>query len=110
MNPQVKEWWLYHLRSGKLEQTYLQLVKISAFKTHVTYCPLGILCAIYNGVISPKKNLWDGEWFLDCCAYLPKEVSDWSGLTIEIQNEITYLGDTKRWSFSKIANWIEKNL
>ncbi len=115
MNPQVKEWWLYYLRNGGLKQCMSYLCR--KVDGGLAYCPLGILCAIYNGVKSPNKNLWEKHEhtciyfsFLRSSAKLEDRVLKWAGLSESTMREIIEMNDTKHYIFNKIADWIEDNL
>lgn len=100
----LRKEWIKALRSGKYEQCTGQLRDVD------TYCCLGVLCEI-----ALKKGLIKG--YNSRSLDLPEEVRESVGLTTtdgqynDTENtilDLTTLNDTRKLSFKKIANVIEK--
>ena len=96
-----KDKWVKALRSKNYKQgkNYLYIQdKSGNFK----YCCMGVLCEISgkeyknSDVQSPLKNK----------DFVPKDFRECK----EIQERLSKMNDSGRWSFNKISNWIEKNL
>lgn len=114
--------WVAALRSGQFDQGTVKL------RSANEYCCLGVACevAIANGV-NLKVKLYDEHATYDGeTAYLPRQVSDWLGLSQENPLANDWLGisqedpliapsltavqanDTLGWSFDQIADAIEE--
>lgn len=119
MNQEVKDKWIFALRSGKYEQGR------NALFCEGKYCCMGVLCDLF----AKEKNIeWEnGEFFsqdnhkaiLKETAIIPDEVQLWAGIksknpsiTIEGQKttSLGYLNDYLEYSFEDIAHLIEKQL
>lgn len=105
MNQEAKEIWVRALRSGEYEQMKHHL----ANNSHTKHCCLGVLCEEYT-----KIN--EAFCYQESGYYLPDEVRDWAGLTFgnpQIASgckTATYCNDMLNYSFSEIADLIERNL
>lgn len=81
----VKERWLRHLRSGKYVQTY--------GKSHDIYtdarCAMGVLCKAFEKNYRYRNTL-----------KIPPNIG----------KQVIRLNDDLKWSFKRIANWLEKNV
>lgn len=104
MNQKYKRMWLAGLRRKDAVQAIGQLCvaerdySVEKSPVILTRCCLGVL----------KKEVTGKDDFLnnDLGRIMLKKV----GITAEIQEKLVEMNDGKRWSFKKIANWIEKNL
>lgn len=98
MKKALKAKWVAALRSGKFKQGEGQL------RLNGKHCCLGVLCEISPAVAKRNANRWpDGETFLS-------EACEYAGFDTHQENELVKLNDTKKFSFKRIATWIEKNL
>lgn len=96
MNKRLKAKWLRALRSGEYAQGNGRL------KDGKRYCCLGVLLAVKGGVEVGRYGLY---------GHLPAKHS--CGLSDEIQETLAGMNDGrlgKPYSFTQIANFIEKNL
>ena len=102
-----KKKWVAALRSGKYKQTRQQL----AYKHNdgdKSYCCLGVLCDItgkrYKGNHAyPHKGITK--------LVFPKGVTHSQVMDDgSVYDSAALLNDCKRWSFKRIATWVEKNL
>lgn len=113
MNPEIKQKWLSELRSGKYEQAFYMLCKISDGKR--AYCANGLLCHIaeQHGVVKAKavpiNEMWV-VWFDGHISYPPPSVLRWAGLNDDYVNNIAAFNDFYRKSFEEIADFVEENL
>lgn len=89
---QVKQKWVKALRSGDYKQAQFKLYD-RATRSH---CCLGVARACK--LVKPNKKLAkDGE-------------VDYSFLPEKVQNTLINFNDSRKYSFDRIANWIEKHL
>ena len=117
MNPVVKKNWLHWLRSGQYSQTKGVLCKET--KTgKCSFCCLGVLSNIHAEETGghwteaevQKGAVWKGILVYGKRDTMPSRiVTDWSGLSVGAQNQVANMNDHGD-RFSKIANYIEKNL
>lgn len=133
MNPRIKKRWVATLRSGKYAQTkrFLHVIKGTS-RIKPGYCCLGLLCMIApDHILGPTEvaritkrrhtpTLWtkikpitvESQIGVDVWPDgLPNhKILTWAGLS---QNNVTFLSilnDNLGWSFTQIADWIEKHL
>lgn len=114
MNSEMKERWVYALRSGVYPQTHgrLRRVKPSSFgevEVQPGFCCLGVLCDLYD------PDRWvnhDGEVMMwhDSYTKPAPEMMEELGLTWEDEQELIGMNDEKKMTFDQIADWIEKYL
>lgn len=129
MNPEIKERWVAKLRSGDYAQTDGRLADSSGF------CCLGVLCevAVEDGILIKVEDPAESDdvektvyKYLDkvegygSVAVLPDAVVEWAGLPyynpyvkVEESNPempISDVNDDLKYSFSQIADLIEKQL
>jgi hypothetical protein len=98
MKEDIKAKWVEALRSNNYPQTTQQL------RDHKGFCCMGVLCDI----VEPEH--WAG-WEHNGRAMLPDET--WTSeldIPRAIVSELAYLNDTKKWTFSQIAKFIEDTL
>lgn len=118
MKKSIATAWVAALRSGKFKQgTGALLDKSTGEKCH---CCLGVLCTL-----SPWKNTYDRMEGEDANGVLPKKIRDWAGMrdqhgkvttvidenpftTGEVPTTLVTLNDKRRWTFTQIADLIEK--
>lgn len=99
MNKEIKVKWIEALRSGVYKQTK------SALKNAEGYCCLGVLCEVMGVATEAQKMCkYSGVAIL-----LSHETLVVAGLSEEDQKDLADLNDYE-FSFSKIADHIEKNL
>jgi hypothetical protein len=101
MNKKVKAKWVAALRGGLYKQGFGQLRD-----PEDRCCCLGVLC----DVVAPKKwhrsyktfAEWEhgGQWALPCKSIISYSQAE----------EFILMNDKRKYSFKKIANWIDKNL
>lgn len=109
MRKKLKKKWLAALRSGEYVQGIRKLCQIGEEYDH--FCCLGVLCDILvrDGLIDPPKdgNLlkYDNEYF-----ELSSTIRSLVDMNTETHNILVHMNDDDGCSFSKIADWIEKNL
>lgn len=104
MNANAKK-WVAALKSGKYKQT------TGALKKKGGYCCLGVACELYRK--EHKDEAWRKNSFMGHDMALPEAVRDWLGLnsntgTNGADDKLTVLNDDRRWKFSSIAKFIEK--
>lgn len=98
MNKELKNKWIEALRSGKYKQGKGALRTGDIENPH--YCCLGVLCAISLEKIKGEV-MWEK-------GFLPSSLEDY--VCFDIQKSLTFKNDNAGWSFSEIADWIEKKL
>lgn len=103
MKKVFKRKWLKALRSGEFEQGegYLEQTDPDVDdngKMKTQYCCLGVAKKIFG--LRAKRT----------CQILSDGACKKIGLDPKIQNTLATFNDTEQWSFTKIANWIEKHL
>lgn len=113
MNPEVKEIFVGALRSGEYTQTHDSVLETP----DGCNCALGVLAreAVKAGVIPEPWLTESGNWVVfgrdkdsGDVAFLPKPVREWAGYSGGMK--IAELNDDKKWSFNRIADWVEENL
>lgn len=100
--------WVKALRSENYLQTEERLYNPFANDGKGGYCCLGVACAIQH----PKLNL-TGGWITDEIAKKTRKVpSILKGLdgNNELVKKLTKMNDSGKWSFNRIATYIEKYL
>lgn len=106
MNPKAKAQWIAKLRSGEYTQGTGSL-RDSGNK----YCCLGVLCevAVEDGLIPEGTLIENGEYYGydEHASFLPTSVA--SVYNVGETHELIRLNDQEKWSFEKIADYIEKN-
>lgn len=100
--------WLKALRSGEYKQGHYFLVSTPAYEEEKKkYCCLGVACHILGAL---KKNPTRRYSYIPARMMksykVPKHLIGFNALT----SKLTTLNDSRRYSFKRIANWIEKNL
>ena len=105
MDKELKTKWVKALRSGEYKQCKGQLrcsmdATFEGGETH-TYCCLGVLACTLEDDCD-----WDGSWDHPL---LPSRLRRKIGMSKSIQDQLVTLNDTCKWSFKKIAAWIEEN-
>lgn len=110
MKKELKKAWIKALRSGEYKQGTNFLC------AEGKYCCLGVLADISLDTywtISKSASFFAGRevWRI---RYSTEFFSDKILKKLELsshdQGILTELNDSRRWSFKKIANWIEKNI
>jgi hypothetical protein len=113
MNKEVAKKWVKALRSGEYKQGINVLNR-----DNKEFCCLGVLCelAAKEGVVSSVVEVRDLDAASDlpCYSYdgeasfLPESVVNWAKLKAASQQaEFTYMNDFLRYTFDKIADYIE---
>lgn len=134
LKPKIKKMWLRALRSGSYKQgvgaLYRQVGPENNEKEQ--FCCLGVLCNLYA---QTKKVTWKQEECLEAHFFnwlggsskrevrfsylgrdvtLPNAVKSWAFSKVDDdtdeESDLVDLNDSRRLSFKKIANWIDKNL
>lgn len=115
MNPKIKKKWVKALRSGKYKQGRGGLLtkkntewdpRDAAFEKGLVwpkqdqYCCLGVLC----DVAGKDERYWKSN------GHLSRPVAEEFKISGEVQDTLICKNDGRKWSFKKIADWIEKNL
>lgn len=101
MKPSIRDRWIKALRSGKYEQTTGTLCHFdSASSEPISYCCLGVLTHILK---DPNGDLGN-------CSLLSEEILKKTGLTNPVQEKLANLNDDSKWSFNRIASYIERYL
>lgn len=106
MDKNLKQTWVEALRSGEFEQTDDSLQDRDGF------CCLGVLCEIHPAIVQSKRSdLEEGIYYK---MYGGNNESDTQLPTIKVltqntQFKLMQLNDAGE-SFSKIADYIEKNI
>lgn len=95
MDKKLKGKWVKALRSGKYEQGLYTLKKENR------YCCLGVLRHIQFPNSNASQN---GGW------YLCERHQNLAGLDYSTQEKLSQMNDSGKWSFKRIATYIEKNL
>ncbi len=116
MNAEWKAKWVEALRSGNYQQAQHRLKKIVIVdgQPAMGLCCLGVLCEVYDpsiladapditGVVYPKTGGGNGM-------FLPSQVADAADIGQKEQEALVCCNDSWGWSFSQIADHIEKNL
>lgn len=105
MKKALRDRWCKALRSGDYKQGIAQLKQGPEDKT--LYCCLGVLREIHDP---------EDETYLGSGSSLSEETAEAVGLTIFKQQDLWERNDgrmefsRKYWTFSRLANWIEKNV
>lgn len=99
INKPLMKKWVKALRGGKYKQVR------NTLKTDDGYCCLGVLCEVSG--LKFNKNV-DGHYYVDnCVGTLPPTLKQKIGIS-STQNTLILLNDTKRYSFRRIATFLEK--
>ncbi len=130
MNENAKA-WIAALRSGKYQQAEGTLIETAFEGTEIeAYCCLGVACELAAAAGIGQWELEDGEFltgvFRDrygnmSAEELPRGVKEWLGVNNENPSvqlgrsangryesqTATWMNDSKRASFSEIADWLE---
>jgi hypothetical protein len=101
--PAFKQKWIEALRSGKYRQATGTLYQDDNNQTG--YCCLGVACRVAE--ISNDK-LRNNDTIPEYFKRVPKVIR--GNQDEPLIDKLVSFNDTKRWSFRKIATWIEKNL
>jgi hypothetical protein len=116
MDKELKVKWLAALRSGDYPQGQGTLRSTEGF------CCLGVLCDVIdpNGwelglphasTYADTSVRWtDPESGERDRVELPRSVASRAGLPLQIADKLVEFNDEDNWTFSTIADWIEKNL
>lgn len=113
MKKSVKRKFLSALRSGKFKQTTEQLCEVDTDDNTEHFCCLGLLCAIHNAEVSPNKSNWavnnGNAFYMGELDMPPSVVEKWSGLSGQEMRVLAGLNDNDRYTFSQIADYVEKH-
>lgn len=99
--------WLKALRSGEYKQGRRKLKKEGA-KAPV-WCCLGVagdICGVTN--FKNEGYFLKGKGIVGINKVPKQLIGNW--LQNDLVDSLTYFNDIKKWSFKKIATWIEKTL
>lgn len=116
----VKERWLKALRSGDFKQGQGKL-KQQNDDLENEHCCLGVLLEAGLGAEASQYNVYAEAWVgasqtLINTIQLSQAFKSYNAKKLpendvdDAQQALINMNDEKRWSFKKIANWIEKNL
>lgn len=111
MNRRIQRRWLSALRSGKYKQTFHTLMSTD-IDGRPCHCALGVLCAS----LPPGFGKWNGERGsitykdIESMFGLPQSLMTKIGLTIDEHKKICQLNDSRKWTFDKIADYIERKI
>lgn len=125
MNPEIKKLWVDALRSGEYEQARGTLCIVYGEKS--SYCCLGVLCelAFKEGVVKHvayrewqgvENNYVQEKTYDGSAGALPYNVRVWAGsiqpspCIFSRYTTVAELNDSGDYTFSEIANLIEKEL
>lgn len=103
-----KKKWVKALRSGDYLQAKSALYDRTANGYKGGYCCLGIACVIQH----PKLNL-QGGWIIDDTAKKAKNVPSvlkGNEDNNELVEKLSSMNDSGKWSFNRIATYVEKYL
>lgn len=104
MNKTIKRSWCKALRSGKYKQGRYRLW----YREYDTHCCLGVLCRSQG--MRGTKSITNCQRFDGLASALSSKLLKKFGLTERNQQTLIMCNDDRQWSFSKIADWIEKHL
>lgn len=109
MNQRYKQKWIDALRSKKYKQGTHELQGGPN-----TFCCLGVLCDISDAAHKAESKYANG-WFnrdipLECNLKRFGLDDDDTDDKISVVQRLINMNDDKKWSFRRIATWIEKNL
>lgn len=100
MNPEIKKLWVAALRSGEYNQGAAQLCYNDGDgKRH---CCLGVLARVAD----PKRRT---KW-TNRDVVLEGKLTDITGLPQDVQHKLISFNDIEKWSFNKIAAYVERYL
>ena len=127
MNKVIKRKWLKALRSGEYKQGRGRLLTCNVEGDNPKFCCLGVLTDLYIKAHKTKK--WQFEQLSNTDtikmrgvlhgqgAYLPSTVAKWAQIEVgrprnasSVNAVLCGQNDDLKWSFKKIAAWIEKEL
>lgn len=98
LDPNFKKAWVSALRSGEYEQGCGTLKTEDTDSGTVSFCCLGVL----REVASHVRANQDGDFLTEGSSGLTEKTQEF----LANHND----GDTQKWSFKRIATWIEKHL
>jgi hypothetical protein len=109
MTQELKTKWLTALRSGE----YKQGIGVLRSAESDSYCCLGVLCDIselgtwhsLNYKFITKKGFMEEGY-----AFLPPTIAADINLSRIQQRKLSGMNDSDLYSFTEIADWIEKNV
>lgn len=109
--PEYKSVVLEALRSDRFKQCYGVLGMRD--KGECKYCVLGVIAKVCGCTIGSKFDedlftVFEGDEH--STGYLPSKTMDRIGLTVKEMYELLDLNDSKRWTYSAIANYIEQRM
>lgn len=98
LDPKKKKLWVKALRSGKYKQARERLC-VTGYMGNKCFCCLGVACeiGIARARRSPLEHIREAHISL---SFIPDD----------IEQKLIGMNDEKRFSFKRIATWIEKHL
>ena len=110
MNPSIKNKWIAALRSGKFKQGHEQLMIPKGCKGWAAepvnkndrFCCLGVLHCVVNNTQRVVRGPERG--------FPSSRTQERANLDRGAMDVLASLNDQFRWSFKRIANWIQKRL
>jgi hypothetical protein len=98
LSASLKARWVAALRSGKFTQGRGGL-RQEGYEGNVSFCCLGVLCAISKPVRNKVVN-WEDDGYI-------KIDGDYAILPEKVQDHLASLNDDNGWGFKRIASYIE---
>jgi len=114
---ELKQKWIKMLRSGRYKQGRGHLAKQKTENSDWRFCCLGVLCEAAGTkakFITDDKTRYQDDFkvarYGDSDATLNENLRRKYGITLDETEKLMELNDNEKWSFKRIATWIEKNL
>ena len=105
MDKKIAKRWVKALRSGEYRQGIGQLRD-----RNDQFCCMGVLCNIHaydHPKIAARQITREG--YMGVNGMPPSQVRDWASMRGNSLETLAELNDTSKWSFKKIADYIEAN-
>ena len=99
LSPDIKSKWVAALRSGEYKKSRIGL------QSNNRNCCLGVYCRVLN---IPFDGI-NEEFIFPTGDRLARTLPE-SIIPLNVQKTLMQMNDTKRWSFARIADWIEEIL
>ena len=109
MNKILKKQWIKALRSGEYIKGIDKLCQINK-KEEEAFCSMGVLADIGLDTYWISEEPYEDIRIGGSLLMLNHSQLVLLGINDTIQRRITCLNDRYRWSFNRIADWIEKHL
>jgi hypothetical protein len=116
MNKNIKKYFVEALRSNRFNQSKSGELGFEHQNGNQIHCAMGVLCELATDAGKVEKKVLKEEYTRGMIVYdgiggfEPDSILEWAEMSHLEASTIRRLNDQKRYSFAKIADYVEENM